>query len=135
MAYSKEENSIVERENRETGRHLRAIVFHRKMKPTWSKSLPLVQRIFNSNTIATIGVSPAQILFGNAITLDRGIFIPHLIPNQDQVKLSDWLAEMIQSQANAIAITQETQTIHDKNHFARVSTQRTEFEINSYVLA
>ena len=135
MAYSKEENSIVERANRETGRHLRAIIFHKNMKATWSQALPLVQRIMNSNTIATIGVSPAQILFGNAINLDRGIFIPHLIPNQDQIKLSDWLSNMLQAQANAIAIAQATQNLHDKNHYARSSTKRTEFEINSYVLA
>jgi hypothetical protein len=32
MAYSKEENSIVERANKETGRHLRAIVFDRNLK-------------------------------------------------------------------------------------------------------
>ena len=74
MAYSHEENTIVERANKETMRHIRDIVFDRRVKNRWSVSTPLVQRIFNSNEISSIGVSPAQILFGNAISLDRGIF-------------------------------------------------------------
>jgi hypothetical protein len=94
-----------------------------------------VQRIFNSNIIETIGVSPAQILFGNAINLDRGIFIPHLIPEQTQTRLSTWVADMLQSQAEVIKIAQDTQAKHDNNHFARYNPARTEFEINSYVLA
>ena len=74
MAYSHEENTIVERANKETMRHVKDIVFDRKLKKRWSKTLPLVSRIFNANEISSIGVSPAQILFGNAISLDRGIF-------------------------------------------------------------
>ena len=135
MAYSKEENSIVERANKETERHLKAIIFDKKVKHKWSKILPIVQRIFNSNTIETIGVSPAQILFGNAINLDRGIFIPHLIPNQNQTRLSEWVAGMLTSQAEVIAIAKQTQLRHDNNHFARFTPLRTEFEINSFVLA
>jgi hypothetical protein len=134
MAYSKQENSIVERANKETERHLRAIVFDKKIKYKWSSVLPLVQRIFNSNVIETIGVSPAQILFGNAINLDRGFFIPHLIPEQSQVRLSNWLADMLQSQAEVIKVAQETQAKHDYDHFARYNPKRTEFDINSYVL-
>jgi hypothetical protein len=135
MAYSKQENSIVERANKETLRHLKAIVFDRKVKYKWSSTLPLVQRIFNSNIIETIGVSPAQIIFGNAINLDRGIFIPHLIPEQSQTRLSTWIADMLQSQAEIIKLAQDTQAKHDNNHFARYTPLRTEFDINSYVLA
>ena len=64
----------MERSNKETMRHARDIAFDRRMKKRWSSTLSLVMRIFNSNMISSIGVSPAQILFGNAISLDRGIF-------------------------------------------------------------
>ena len=49
QAYSKEENAIVERANKEVNRHLRTIVYNRKVKTKWSKYLPLVQRIMNAS--------------------------------------------------------------------------------------
>jgi len=36
----------------------------------------MVQRILNATVHESIGVSPAQLLFGNAIDLDRGLFTP-----------------------------------------------------------
>jgi transposase InsO family protein len=71
QAYSKEENAIVERANKEVNRHLRAYAYERKDRKTWYKYLPLVQRILNASTHKSIGVSPAQIVFGNAVQLDR----------------------------------------------------------------
>ena len=43
MPYSHEENSIVERANREVNKHLRAIVFDRKIKERWSLALTVVR--------------------------------------------------------------------------------------------
>ena len=48
MAYSKEENAIVERVNKEVMRHLRAILFEKGLKDKWSWIYPLVERIINS---------------------------------------------------------------------------------------
>lgn len=58
MAYSKEENAIVERANKEVMRHLKAILFDDRIGEEWNIYVPLVQRILNPS----IGVSPAQIL-------------------------------------------------------------------------
>jgi hypothetical protein len=78
IAYSKEENSIVERANEEVMRHLRAIIFDRRIVDHWSSDyLPLVQRIMNAQTKIPTGVSPAQLLFGDAVHLERGILLPH----------------------------------------------------------
>ena len=46
--YSKQENAIVERANREVLRHLRAILYDRRIQSDWSAVLPMVQRIMNS---------------------------------------------------------------------------------------
>ena len=74
IAHSHEENLIVERVNKEVMRHLRALVFDDKTFANWSLKLPLVQRILNSSEHESIGVSPAQLLLGNAISLDKEVF-------------------------------------------------------------
>jgi hypothetical protein len=70
QAYSKEKNGIVERANKEVNRHVRSYVYERKDKKSWYRYLPLVQRILNASIHKPIGVSPAQIVFGNAVQLD-----------------------------------------------------------------
>ena len=50
LAYSKEENGIVERANKEALRHLRSIIFDKNVIEKWSSdALPLVQIIINSS--------------------------------------------------------------------------------------
>ena len=76
-AYSKEENGLVERANKEVMRHLRAIIFEQRIQSNWSMDqLPLVARILNSEEKTNTGVSPAELLFGNAVQLGRRILIP-----------------------------------------------------------
>lgn len=77
-AYSKQENAIVERANKEVMRHLRNIIFDKRVVKEWSIYLPLVQRIMNASIHSSIGVAPATIIFGNGIDLDRGIYLDHL---------------------------------------------------------
>jgi len=131
-----EENSIVERRNKEVVRHIRAIVNHKKIKNKWSDILPLVQRIINSEVIQSIGVSPAQIMFGNAIDLDRGIILdPEQVDDTNKaIHLSAWMARMLRAQADVIKIAQETQAKHHVEYFERFPTARTEFLEGSYVL-
>jgi transposase InsO family protein len=69
LAYSKEENALVER-------HLRAFTFDSNTVDNWCTSLPMVQRIMNATFSDRTKLSSAKILFGNAINLDRGIFAP-----------------------------------------------------------
>jgi hypothetical protein len=46
-------------------RHLTAIIFDKRVSEAWSTDyLPLVQRIMNAKVHDTIGVSPAESLFG-----------------------------------------------------------------------
>ena len=132
-----EENSIVERRNKEVLRHIRAMVNHRKIKSTWSDALPLIQRIINAEKMASINVSPAEIMFGNAIDLDRGIFpeINSVTNTTDKaVRLSAWMAKMLRVQADLISIAQETQAKHQQEYFERFPKERTEFPEGSYVL-
>ena len=73
MAYSKQENAIVERINKEVNRHLRAFTFDSASLESYKLCLPFVQRIINSAVHSSTGASPASLLFGNQLNLNRGI--------------------------------------------------------------
>jgi hypothetical protein len=77
VAYSHQENGIVERWNHEVVRYLRAMVFDSNSVDNWSELLPLAQRICNAEVCESIGVAPAQIIFGSAINLDRSVLTPN----------------------------------------------------------
>jgi hypothetical protein len=56
--------------------YLRALTFHNVTLDDYSTSLPFVQRILNSNHSDRLKISAAELLFGNVLKLDRGIFLP-----------------------------------------------------------
>ncbi len=150
LAGSKEENGIVERAIREVLRHLIAIVTHKRVHKIWATCLPLVQRIMNSTVHSALGVSPAQLLFGNAVTLERGLF------KQNQFKTADtptkvstesgafrgdtktvrtWLDKMYTYQQAVIDAAIDTISTRDiKNLEARSPLKPTVYPANSYVL-
>jgi len=132
MTASKQENGIVERSIKEIRRHLRAIIFSTNLMDNWSTYLPLVQRILNAHVKEALGVSPAQILFGNSIQLDRGILLPNM-PNQSST-LSDWMTKMLQAQSEIIHIARKTLEARDDFHMSKQHGNPTTFRENSYVL-
>jgi hypothetical protein len=134
LQYSKEENAIVERANKEVMRHLRAILLDKKVIGDWSISLPLVQRIMNASVHSALKLSPAQLLFGNAITLDRGIFLDQKKSSDEKIPLSVWAENMLKKQAQLIEIAQSSQEATDNYHIVKASEKLIEFPINSYVL-
>lgn len=137
VAYSKEENAIVERENKEVMRHLTAMLFDNRFKLHWGvRDLPLVQRILNSATHSSIGVSPAQLLFGEAVSLERGILIPSsLVDKHIPTSLSHYADKLLHRQAQLIRIAYDKQLVKDTDHLNSRSIKHvTEFPDNSYVL-
>ncbi len=134
-AYSKEENAIVERENKETMRHLRAIVFDDRVFKYWSSDqLPLVARIVNSEEKTRTGVSPAELLFGNAVDLGRQILRKPVRSATQEKNIAKYLEDMLSTQATLIKVAQETQHKHDSHHMSTFDPDFTEFPVNSYVL-
>lgn len=137
--YSHEENSMVERANKEVNRHLRNIVFHDKIKSEWSLSLPIVQRILNSQVHHATKVSPAQLLFGNAIDLERRMFPAHKTTqtagSTEPVTVRAYIDKMLAVQEEVLKIAQRNQQSTDQyNIQKRQRGPATEFPINSYVL-
>jgi transposase InsO family protein len=135
MPYSHQENGMVERANKEVVRHLRAIMFHKNLVHQWGDIYLLVERILNAEVHGTIGVSPAQILFGNAVSLERGVFCQRFRKGETTESLSDWMSNMLKAQNDILRIASETQQEHDMWHMARSDGRESEFPVNSYVLA
>ena len=140
LPYSHEENAVVERANREVNRHLRAIVFDKKVKNEWSLFLPLVQRIMNSSVSASTGVTPASIIFSNAVDLDKGLLpdAAKRVAEFEQGKpLNEYLFKLLKNQAHIIALAQSTQYEINQEHMRRKTNQGnqvTEYDINDYVI-
>ena len=63
MAGSKQENSIVERANREVMRHLKAIIMDSRVIGEWGDYVPTVQRIMNNMVHGSTGLKPSKIIF------------------------------------------------------------------------
>ena len=75
--------------------HLRVIVFDKNIISDLEDYLPMVQRILNVTRNEAIAVGTDQLLFGNAIFLDGGVFIPHQASHDFHVSLSTWSANRL----------------------------------------
>jgi len=136
LPYSHEENSIVERANREVNKHLRAIIFDRKIKTHWSIVLPLVQRVMNTMEHSSIGCAPSQIIFGNSVDLDRGILHERKSIRND-ITYPEYVLRLLNAQAEIIARAQAIQeTVANRHISKKLKTLRntTDYIQNDYVL-
>jgi hypothetical protein len=135
LAYSKEENAIVERANKEVMRHLRAFIFDIGVHEGWSKKLPLVSRIMNSSVHSATGVSAASLLYGNSIDLDRGLFLPLESLDQEETKLSDWASDMLRTQERLMQVAEQRQLARDNAHIVKNAIEEVScYEPNTFVL-
>ena len=119
LPYSHEENSIVERANKEVTRHLKAIVYDKRLLQSWSLVLPIVQRIMNSMVNKTTQQTPASIIFGNSIDLDKNILYKHA-PDKEPITTTQYMLKLLTMQSYAIDIAQKSQQImmdkYDSQH-------------------
>ena len=135
MAYSKEENGMVERANKEILRHLRNIIFDKDVLTQWSTYLPLVRRIFNSSLNSITGVAPSKVIFGNSINLNRNILNTSSTEETPQVYMDGWIQSLIDGQNLIFRLVQENLHKQRTRHLTeREGHSFTEFEIGSYVL-
>jgi transposase InsO family protein len=136
LAYSKEENAIVERMNKEVNRHLRALTFENVTLDDYSKSLPFVQRIINSNHSDRLKISASELLFGNVLKLDRGIFLP---PSErlaiESKPLSKYMSDFLKMQDSLLKASAKELLRTDLLHQTQSQiSQHVEYPPNSYVL-
>jgi hypothetical protein len=132
-AYSKEENAIVERSNKEVNRHLRAFCYEITTHSKWNIYLPFVARIINSEVHESTGVSPNELVMN--VRMDSEILIPSEII--ETTNLSKWTSEMISIQNKLVNLAIQRQRSRNEGKIARLNDEGkpiTEFAVNSFVL-
>ena len=106
LAYSKEENAIVERCNKEVMRHLQAMVFDVNKRSAWKTYLPLAQRIINSEIHSRTAISPNELVFGGKDDLERGFLTTPTVQSEN-INVSQWTSDMTNLQDKLVDIAQK----------------------------
>lgn len=137
LAYSKEENSLVERANKEVMRHLRTILFHSNITTHWNQHLGTIMKIMNHQKRGTFFPSPASILFGDRFRDDELLFMAQSKSHMDgaMLQLSAWAADMIMQQHTIFELAKRIQDEKDEAHMSSQRPNVTTYEVGSYVLA
>jgi hypothetical protein len=134
LAYSKEENAIVERCNKEVMTHVRALVFEINKRNAWEIYLPLAQRIIYSEVHSRTGVSPNSLVFGGKVDLEGG-FLHSPITQAQNISISKWSSDMLSLQSKLKQIAQKRQNTFDKKHIQNNTPNSVmQFAPNSFVL-
>jgi hypothetical protein len=136
LSYLKEEFAIVERNNKEVNRHLRALSFDNNTVDDYRLCVPIVQGILNSSYDERTGISAAELPFGNAVKLNRGLFLPPAERNASILTkpLSESTAKVLFLQDQLINIAANRLQISDSQRLGYYSTKRTEFAAGDFVL-
>jgi len=134
MTYSKEQNAIVERANKEILRHLRALIFELRNIKQWKQMLPFVRRIINSSAPISTGIAPVK-LITPYLNLENNILTPFDESEKD-INLTEYSEELLRVQEKLIHVASQRQkNIDDNNLKRREPTEDIpEFPINSFVL-
>jgi Chromo (CHRromatin Organisation MOdifier) domain len=135
LAYSKQENVIGERYNKEINRHLRALTFDNTSLKDYKLSLPFVQRILNSNYSDRLKMSAADLLFRKIVNLDRGLFLPREERPVSTLPLSTHMSNLLNIQDNLLKASAKellrTDLLHQSSKQILIHT---EFLPDSFVL-
>ena len=146
IAYSKQENGIVERVNKEVNRHLTMLCSVPDQVKAWSYMLPLVQRIINSSDHVATGFSPAQLVFGGSVDHRRNLFPASVTPTEvatatppettisTPAEIHAWVTNMINQQAIMIETARKSQEeLNTSNINKRIEAREGE-EVSSHVV-
>ena len=137
LAYSKEENSLVERANKEVMRHLRNLLFERNITSDWENHLGTVMKIMNHQKRGTFFPSPASLILGDRFRDDELLFQtsgPHEA-DETHLRLSAWASDMIMQQKTVYEWAKRLQEEKNRAHIQEQGPYVTTFEVGGYVLA
>jgi uncharacterized short protein YbdD (DUF466 family) len=99
-------------------RGLRSMVYDRKMELSWSLALPLIQRVMNASVNKSTGYTPAQLMFGNNIDLDRNLLYDSRVQHPD-LPIHETMLKLMNMQAEVIAKVHTIQDLVNIKHINR----------------
>ena len=133
QAYSHQENGIVERANKEVLTVLRCLVLEKRLRNDWDILCHVAKRIINSRVHSAIGVSPADLVFGGRIDLQRGSLFPYSISEEQATP--DYLYQMQLHQVEMLRkATRIQNAVNAKRLKEKQLAPKTTFAVHSYVL-
>jgi hypothetical protein len=131
--YSHQENSIVERANKEILTSLRALVLEKRLKDDWDILCHVAKRIINSRIHSAIGIAPADLVFAGRIDLQRGSLFPY--PTPESFSGGEYMSTLMQHQEAMLSKAIKLQQQHDMTRLKdNAHLLKTVFPIDSYVL-
>jgi transposase InsO family protein len=134
IAYSHEENGLVERAHREILYHLRSILYEKRTRDEWSDACPMVMRLMNCQKHSATGLTPAQIITP-LVDSRNGLLYSHTSvdnPDFDPELLSDNLLQLQQhlEQLVRAAFAKHTLIVADDSGLPDLTT----YDVDSLVL-
>ena len=118
IPYSKEENGIVERANKEVNRLIRNILFDHDVIDEWSSYLHMMEKLFNSSIKQPTGTSPNTLVFGGLIDANQGFLMtePETNKTKNTRSIRDHVDKLMHQQSTLIAVALKVQqTQNSKN--------------------
>ena len=138
LPYNSEENSLVERSNKEINRRIRALILDSNSPENYADSLPFVQRILNSNHSDILKVSAAELFFRKMLDLDSSLFLPspeRLTQSSNSPSISENMKKLLDVQDSMLTVAKSNLIATDNTHLSGNKTSLIhEFSVNSFVL-
>ena len=127
-------NSLAEKANRSVLENLRNLIFDKRLtlhgEHQWSDLLPLAQRIINSSFNSSIGCSPASLLFGENVDLDRCLL--RAPPQAISTDPSDYVNQLSHNQRILLdAAAQHLDAVHAANLAKWKSANRSSLKLQA----
>ena len=134
FAYNHQANGIVERGNKELCRWMEHMLYNQRIPlDNWEKAVPFAVRIHNASPVATIQYSPAELLYGSSLNLDKNVLLPRENRNEKEL-LSSWSKNRCALQDAMIKRAQEVQADSQAKRATPHPQQTTVFRNGDYVL-
>ena len=133
--YSHEENSIVERANKEVIRHLQALAYQFNKMNQWEEEIIKVQAIMNNNIVESTGLTPNEIVFTMQVDNLEGKLFPQVSKTEVQ-SMSQFMQQQIKLQQQLIQWAEATLQNSEEKRLRRQDIgELTKFAIGQYVVA
>jgi len=134
LAYRPQANGQIERQNRSILRHMRCLVLEKECTTTWSDYLPLLSRIMNMTYSNEIGTTPSNLLFGNAISMNRGLLEPFKEEELQDITSADYVIELNKNLNKIIMKAKKLQQEAIQCRLDQSPESPTSFEVGDLVL-